>query len=96
MSFGTSDHSLMGTDMRGFVVTADSSSQAMNAQRRGAIGVLIYTDPADDGYARGDTYPDGPWRPAFGVQVRQKVIRESNVLWPAMLDWGFAPGRVSA
>lgn len=77
-------------------MTADSSSQAMNAQRRGAIGVLIYTDPADDGYARGDTYPDGPWRPAFGVQVRQKVIRESNVLWPAMLDWGFAPGRVSA
>ena len=38
------------------------------AQQRGAAGVLIYSDPADDGYYRGDVYPDGPWRPATGVQ----------------------------
>src|SRR5262249_6063263 len=30
------------------------------AEERGAIGVLIYSDPADDGYAKGDIYPTGP------------------------------------
>jgi N-acetylated-alpha-linked acidic dipeptidase len=38
------------------------------AQQYGAKGVLIYSDPADDGYFRGDIYPKGPWRPATGVQ----------------------------
>jgi N-acetylated-alpha-linked acidic dipeptidase len=38
------------------------------AQQRGATGVLIYSDPADDGYDRGDVYPRGPYRPATGVQ----------------------------
>jgi N-acetylated-alpha-linked acidic dipeptidase len=38
------------------------------AEQRGAAGVLIYSDPQDDGYYRGDVYPDGPWRPATGVQ----------------------------
>ncbi len=39
-----------------------------DAAERGAIGVIIYSDPADDGYFRGDIYPDGPYRPASGVQ----------------------------
>jgi N-acetylated-alpha-linked acidic dipeptidase len=39
------------------------------AQQRGAAGVLIYSDPADDGYARGDVYPEGPYRPETGVQM---------------------------
>ena len=38
------------------------------AQQRGAAGVLIYSDPHDDGYYQGDVYPHGPWRPATGVQ----------------------------
>ena len=38
------------------------------AQERGAAGVIIYSDPADDGWRRGDKYPDGPWRPDTGVQ----------------------------
>jgi len=38
------------------------------AEQRGAIGVLIYSDPQDDGYFKGDPYPNGPWRPATGVQ----------------------------
>ena len=40
----------------------------LNAQKRGAIGVLIYSDPADDGYAKGDVYPDGPYRPGSAIQ----------------------------
>lgn len=42
--------------------------KAYIAQQYGAAGVLIYSDPADDGYARGDMYPRGPYRPASGVQ----------------------------
>jgi N-acetylated-alpha-linked acidic dipeptidase len=38
------------------------------AQQKGAVGVLIYSDPADDGYYRGDAYPNGPYRPETGVQ----------------------------
>jgi N-acetylated-alpha-linked acidic dipeptidase len=38
------------------------------AQQRGAAGVLIYSDPQDDGYYKGDAYPLGPWRPDSGVQ----------------------------
>lgn len=38
------------------------------AQEHAAAGVIIYSDPADDGWKRGDKYPDGPWRPDTGVQ----------------------------
>lgn len=38
------------------------------AEERGAAGVILYTDPQDDGYRRGKTYPDGPWRPSSAVQ----------------------------
>ena len=38
------------------------------AQQRGATGVLIYSDPQDDGYYKGDPYPKGPWRPDTAVQ----------------------------
>ena len=38
------------------------------AEQRGAAGVLIYSDPQDDGYFKGDAYPMGPWRPDTGVQ----------------------------
>ena len=38
------------------------------AQEHGAAGMIIYSDPADDGWRRGDKYPEGPWRPDTGVQ----------------------------
>jgi N-acetylated-alpha-linked acidic dipeptidase len=38
------------------------------AEQRGAAGILIYSDPQDDGYTKGDAYPLGPWRPETGVQ----------------------------
>src|ERR1039458_8960505 len=38
------------------------------AEQRGAAGVLIYSDPQDDGYYKGDAYPLGRWRPESGVQ----------------------------
>ena len=42
--------------------------KAYIAQQRGAKGVLIYSDPLDDGYFRGDVYPKGPFRPDSAVQ----------------------------
>jgi N-acetylated-alpha-linked acidic dipeptidase len=39
-----------------------------DAQRAGCVGVLIYSDPADDGYFRGEMYPKGPYRPESAVQ----------------------------
>src|SRR5581483_2922689 len=38
------------------------------AQEHGAAGVILYSDPSDDGWKRGDKYPAGPWRPDTGVQ----------------------------
>lgn len=38
------------------------------AAKHGARGVIIYSDPADDGFTRGKVYPEGPWRPADAIQ----------------------------
>jgi len=34
------------------------------AAEHGAIGCILYSDPADDGYAVNQVFPDGPMRPA--------------------------------
>jgi N-acetylated-alpha-linked acidic dipeptidase len=38
------------------------------AEQRGAVGVLLYSDPKDDGYSKGKAYPLGPWRPETAIQ----------------------------
>jgi N-acetylated-alpha-linked acidic dipeptidase len=38
------------------------------AAEHGAVGCLIYSDPHEDGFVRGDTFPSGPYRPLDGVQ----------------------------
>lgn len=38
------------------------------AEEHKAVGVVIYSDPGDDGYAQGDVFPKGPWRPMSGIQ----------------------------
>ena len=63
----------MNVDVRGKIVIVRYGEnfrgvKAFVAQERGAAGVIIYSDPKDDGYYRGDAYPKGPWRPASGVQ----------------------------
>lgn len=42
--------------------------KAREAEKHGASALIIYSDPADDGYTRGDIYPEGPMRPWTGVQ----------------------------
>ncbi len=62
-----------GVDVRGKIVIARYGQgwrglKPKLAYEHGAIGCIIYSDPHDDGYARGDVYPKGGWRPPAGVQ----------------------------
>src|SRR2546426_10954708 len=38
------------------------------AAEHGAVGCLIYSDPHEDGFVHGETFPAGPFRPPDGVQ----------------------------
>jgi N-acetylated-alpha-linked acidic dipeptidase len=63
----------MGISVRGKIAVARYGRsfrgiKAREAEKHGAIALLIYSDPQDDGYMQGDVYPDGPWRPAQGIQ----------------------------
>ena len=42
--------------------------KAKVAGDNGAVGLILYSDPADDGYMRGDVYPRGPWRSEDAIQ----------------------------
>lgn len=42
--------------------------KAKVAGDNGAIALILYSDPKDDGYVRGDVYPRGPWRSADAIQ----------------------------
>jgi N-acetylated-alpha-linked acidic dipeptidase len=62
-----------GVDVKGKIVIARYGGSWRGikpkvAAEHGAIGCLIYSDPADDGYAQGDVYPVGPFRPEDGAQ----------------------------
>jgi N-acetylated-alpha-linked acidic dipeptidase len=53
----------------------------------GAVGCIIYSDPRDDGYSGGDTFPKGPWRPKDGVQrgsVQDSAIFMGDPLTPGI------------
>ena len=62
-----------GVDVKGKIVIVRYGNsfrgvKAKVAQDHGAIGCIIYSDPADDGYAQGEVYPKGPWRPVTAGQ----------------------------
>ncbi len=63
----------LGVEVRGRIVLVRYGRlfrglKVREAQKRGATGVLIFSDPADDGFARGDVYPNGPFRPGSAIQ----------------------------
>jgi N-acetylated-alpha-linked acidic dipeptidase len=63
----------LGIDIKGKIVIVRYGANFRGikvelAQQRGALGVIIYSDPDDDGYVKGDAYPRGPYRPASAVQ----------------------------
>ncbi len=63
----------MGVSVKGKIAIARYGRsyrgiKAREAEKHGAVGLLIYSDPQDDGYVVGDVYPDGPMRNSAGVQ----------------------------
>lgn len=63
----------LGVDVEGKIVLVRYGEifrglKVRNAQKAKAKGILIYSDPADDGFARGDTFPHGPYRPGSSLQ----------------------------
>ncbi len=63
----------MGIDVKGKIVIAKYGGswrgiKPVVAAEHGALGCIIYSDPADDGYVQGDVYPNGPFRREDGVQ----------------------------
>ena len=63
----------MGVSVKGKIAIARYGRsyrgiKAREAEKHGAVGLMIYSDPADDGYVRGDVYPVGPMRPSQGIQ----------------------------
>ena len=64
-----------GIDVRGKIVLVRYSLpysyrgfKAYTAEKLGAAAILIYSDPAEDGYTKGAVYPDGPWGPESHIQ----------------------------
>ncbi|HTA57807.1 MAG TPA: M28 family metallopeptidase [Candidatus Baltobacteraceae bacterium] len=66
--------------------------KALTAEREGAAGLLIYSDPAEDGYARGKVFPDGPWGPESHIQrggITYDYIVPGD---PTTPGWASVPG----
>jgi N-acetylated-alpha-linked acidic dipeptidase len=82
-----------GIDVKGRIVITRYGSgwrglKPKLAQEHGAIGCIIYSDPHEDGYAQGDVYPKGGWRPPAGVQrgsVLDMTLYSGDPLTPV---WG--------
>lgn len=63
----------LGVDVKGKIVIAKYGRSWRGikpkvALEHGAIGCIIYSDPADDGYRAGDVYPKGAFKNEHGVQ----------------------------
>src|SRR6516165_761483 len=66
--------------------------KALTAEREGAAALLIYSDPAEDGYTRGKVFPDGPWGPASHIQ-RGAITYDYIVPGdPTTPGWASVPG----
>lgn len=63
--------------------------KARLAEEHGALGLVMFSDPNDDGYVVGDMYPDGPFRPGSGVQ-RGSVM--NGIGDPTTPGWASVPG----
>lgn len=82
----------MGVDVKGKIVIAKYGRSWRGikpkvAYEHGAIGCIIYSDPADDGYSAGDVYPKGAYKNQYGVQrgsVMDMVIYPGDPLTPGV------------
>ena len=81
-----------GVDVKGKIVIARYGDNWRGlkpklAYEHGAIGCIIYSDPREDGYFKGDVYPQGGWRPPSGVQrgsVMDQALYPGDPLTPGV------------
>ena len=88
-----------GIDVKGKVVLVRYSNpysyrgfKALTAQREGAAAILIYSDPAEDGYKKGKVDPAGPWGPEYHIQrgaITYDFMVPGDPLTPG---WASIPG----
>ncbi len=88
-----------GIDVRGKIALVRYSNpysyrgfKALTAERLGVAALLIYSDPAEDGYKRGTVYPDGPWGPETHIQrgaITYDFLEPGDPLTPG---WASVPG----
>ncbi len=88
-----------GISVRGKIVLVRYSNpysyrgfKALTAEREGAAALLIYSDPAEDGYTQGKVFPDGPWGPESHIQ-RGAITYDYIVPGdPTTPGWASVPG----
>jgi len=88
-----------GIDVKGKVVLVRYSNpysyrgfKALTAEREGAAALLIYSDPAEDGYKKGKVGPNGPWGPEYHIQrgaITYDFMVPGDPLTPG---WASIPG----
>jgi N-acetylated-alpha-linked acidic dipeptidase len=88
-----------GIDVKGKIVLVRYSNpysyrgfKALTAEREGAAAMLVYSDPAEDGYKKGKVFPDGPWGPESHIQrgaITYDFMVPGDPLTPG---WASVPG----
>lgn len=73
----------LGVDVKGKIALArygrsHRAVKVYTAEKAGAVGVILYSDPADDGFARGPVWPPGYWR---GEQLPQRGNAKYSWFW---------------
>ena len=66
--------------------------KALTAEREGAAAMLVYSDPAEDGFKKGTVFPDGPWGPESHIQrgaITYDFMVPGDPLTPG---WASVPG----
>src|SRR5271166_6531287 len=88
-----------GIDVKGKVVLVRYSNpysyrgfKALTAEREGAAAILIYSDPAEDGYGKGKVFPDGPWGPETHLQRGSIEYEFQQAGDPTTPGWPSLPG----
>ena len=88
-----------GIDPRGKIAIVRYSNpysyrgfKALTAQREGVAALLIYSDPAEDGYAKGKVFPDGPWGPESHIQHGAITYDFMGPGDPQTPGWASVPG----
>jgi N-acetylated-alpha-linked acidic dipeptidase len=86
----------LGIDLKGKILLmryfgTGEGRKIRNAEEAGAAAVVLYTDPAEDGFRYGDVYPHGNWRPPGSI-MRRSILFGPTEGDPLSPGWGSKPG----